>query len=93
MNGIAKLLLSPHHGPVNLGNPDEMSILELAEMIVRLTKSRSKIIFEKLPQDDPKVRQPDIQRAKKLLKWAPTVELEVGLAKTISYFRKALQIQ
>lgn len=93
VDGIVKLLLSVHHGPVNLGNPNEMSILELAEMIVRLTESRSKIIFKELPEDDPKVRQPDIQRAKKLLKWEPTVELEVGLAKTISYFREALQTQ
>ena len=74
-------------GPVNLGNSGELSILELAEMTIKMTGSRSKIIFEELPQDDPLQRQPDITLAKERLGWEPTVDLEVGLAKTIAYFK------
>jgi len=74
-------------GPVNLGNPEECSILQLAEMIVRLTGSQSKIIFEPLPQDDPIRRCPDITLANEKLNWEPTVELEEGMKKTIEYFR------
>ena len=74
-------------GPVNLGNPDEFTILELAEKVIRLTKSKSKIIRKKLPQDDPTQRQPDIKLAKKELKWEPKVKLEDGLKETIKYFR------
>ena len=74
-------------GPVNLGNSGELSILELAEMTIKMTGSRSKIIFEELPQDDPLQRKPDITLAKERLGWEPTVDLEVGLAKTIEYFR------
>lgn len=88
VKGIVSLLKSKHHGPVNLGNPNEMTILDLAEKIIRLTKSKSKIVFKPLPQDDPKVRQPDITRAKKLLKWQPKVDLDTGLKRTIAYFRK-----
>jgi UDP-glucuronate decarboxylase len=75
-------------GPVNLGNPDEFTILELAEKVIKLTKSKSRIIFKPLPQDDPTQRQPDIRLAKKKLKWKPTVKLEDGLKETIKYFRK-----
>lgn len=75
-------------GPVNLGNPDEFSILGLAEMIVSLTASRSKIIFKPLPQDDPLQRQPDITLATKCLDWEPKLNLEEGLKKTIEYFRE-----
>lgn len=75
-------------GPVNLGNPDEFSILELAEMVVSLTASRSKIIFKPLPQDDPLQRQPDITLATKCLDWEPKLNLEEGLKKTIEYFRE-----
>ena len=77
-------------GPVNLGNPDEMSIGELVETVVRLTGSKSKIINKPLPQDDPIRRQPDITRAKKALGWSPQVSLEDGLTETIAYFRKVL---
>lgn len=75
-------------GPINLGNPVEFTIRELAEKIVRLTNSRSKIIFNPLPQDDPKQRQPNISIAKEKLDWEPSVTLDIGLGKTISYFEK-----
>jgi UDP-glucuronate decarboxylase len=74
-------------GPVNLGNPEEHSIIALAEMIIRLTNSRSKIIFKSLPQDDPRRRRPDISLAKSELKWEPVVDLEQGLKETIAYFK------
>ncbi|OGS13283.1 MAG: NAD-dependent dehydratase [Elusimicrobia bacterium RIFOXYA2_FULL_58_8] len=86
IDGIYRLLVSRENNPVNLGNPHEISLLELAETIKRLTGSKSKIIFKPLPQDDPKMRRPDISRAKKLLKWHPKVSLEDGLKKTIAYF-------
>lgn len=80
-------------GPVNIGNPGEFTILELAEKIINLTKSKSKIIFLPLPQDDPAQRQPDISLAKKLLNnWEPKVPLEEGLTQTIEYFRKSLKL-
>ena len=77
-------------GPVNLGNPHESSILELAEMIIRLTGSTSKIIFKPLPQDDPLQRQPDNTLAKEKLQWEPGIDIEQGLKKTIGYFKDAL---
>ena len=80
-------------GPINLGNPDECSILQLAEMIIRLTRSRSKIIFKPLPQDDPIRRCPDITLAKEKLGWQPKVSLEEGLKKTIAYFETFLSQQ
>jgi dTDP-glucose 4,6-dehydratase len=83
IRGIVLLAESDEHLPVNLGNPDEKSLLELAETILRLTGSSSQIVFESLPVDDPQVRQPDITRAKQLLGWEPEVELEDGLRKTI----------
>lgn len=73
-------------GPVNLGNPHEFSMKQLAEQILRLTKSSSELVYNPLPQDDPKQRQPDVTLAKKLLNWQPTIELEEGLKKTIKYF-------
>lgn len=74
-------------GPVNIGNPNEFTILELAQEVIRLTQSKSKIIFEKLPMDDPMQRQPDISLAKERLNnWTPSIQLEEGLIKTISYF-------
>jgi UDP-glucuronate decarboxylase len=73
-------------GPVNLGNPGEFTVLELAEMIIKLTKSRSKLSYKPLPQDDPTQRCPDISIAKKTLGWTPTIQLEEGLKKTIAYF-------
>ena len=74
-------------GPVNLGNPQEYSILELAKMIIALTQSKSKIVFKPLPQDDPLQRKPDIKLAIEKLKWKPQTRLEAGLAETINYFR------
>ena len=78
-------------GPMNLGNPNEFTILELAEMIIHLTGSKSKLVFLDLPVDDPKQRQPDIALARDLLNgWSPQVELEEGLLQTIKYFKKML---
>jgi len=77
-------------GPVNIGNPGEFTMLELAEMVLRLTGSRSKISFQPLPSDDPKQRRPDISLAKQALDWEPKVSLEEGLVKTIAYFRHLL---
>ncbi len=77
-------------GPINIGNPSEFTILELAEKVIKLSNSKSKIVFKPLPQDDPKQRQPDISKAKKLLNWQPKVNLNEGLNKTIDYFDKVL---
>lgn len=77
-------------GPLNLGNPGEFTMIELAEKVLRLTGSKSKLIHMPLPQDDPKQRRPDISKAKQLLDWQPTIELEQGLERTIAYFRKAI---
>ena len=74
-------------GPINLGNPNEFSMNELAREIIKITKSKSKIEYQELPQDDPKKRQPDITLAKSELNWEPTIELEEGLKKTIHYFK------
>ncbi len=76
--------------PVNLGNPTEFTVRELAEMVIDLTGSRSKIIFKPLPVDDPTQRRPDISKARQLLDWQPTVPLKDGLARTISYFEAKL---
>jgi nucleoside-diphosphate-sugar epimerase len=81
---------APVHDPVNLGNPQEMTLLDLAKRILRLTGSASPIVFHPLPQDDPRVRQPDITRARTLLGWAPRVDVDEGLGKTIEWFRAAL---
>ena len=88
--GIYRVLMSGETRPVNLGNPQELTILELAETIVRLTGSRSKIVYTPLPQDDPKRRQPDITRARQLSGWEPKVEFADGLRETIAYFQKKL---
>ena len=95
IDGLIKLMDSPDDftGPLNLGNPNEFSILELAERVIRLTDSKSKIVFDPLPQDDPKQRQPDISLAKKRLDWQPGIDLEEGLKKTIAYFRKIAKSQ
>jgi dTDP-glucose 4,6-dehydratase len=90
VEGIARLLRSDYSGPVNCGNPIETTILEFAERIKALTKSPSEIVFRPLPVDDPKVRQPDIARARTLLGWEPKVALEEGLRHTIAYFKPAL---
>ena len=77
-------------GPVNLGNPQEFTILELAQKVIQYTDSKSKIIYKELPKDDPMQRKPDITLAKKELSWEPKVNLEEGLKKTISYFKKRI---
>ncbi len=89
IEGLVRMMNGPDAfvGPVNLGNPSEFSMLDLAKMIVGLTGSRSKMIFKTLPQDDPLQRQPDISLAKEKLQWEPRVDLEQGLKKTIEYFR------
>jgi dTDP-glucose 4,6-dehydratase len=92
VEGIYKLMCSDCHTPVNLGNPDEITIGEFAETVIRLTGSKSKIIYKPLPQDDPKQRRPDITKAKKLLNWEPKVGLEEGLTQVIEWFRKQLKM-
>ena len=77
-------------GPINLGNPNEFTMLELAEQVIRLTGSKSKLRFEPLPQDDPKQRQPDISKAKRILDWEPKIQLDEGLDLTIRYFKSVL---
>jgi UDP-glucuronate decarboxylase len=76
--------------PVNIGNPGEFSMIELAEKVIRMTGTLSKIVFQPLPQDDPKQRKPDITKANNLLNWQPTIDLTSGLTKTIDYFRKVV---
>ena len=88
IEGIYALFLSEERGPVNIGNPAELSVLEFARVIQRLTKTSSEIIFDPLPEDDPKVRQPDITKARTKLGWEPKVGLEEGLMRTIGYFRE-----
>jgi dTDP-glucose 4,6-dehydratase len=90
MEGIYRLLQSDCHEPVNLGNPDEISIKDLAQEIIELTGSKSKIVYESLPIDDPKVRQPDISKAMNLLKWTPEITREEGLRRTIEYFKNSI---
>ena len=85
IEGFMRLIDSDYHEPVNIGNPGEFTILELAEVVIRLTGSRSQIVFEALPQDDPAVRRPDISLARRLLGWEPKVELEEGLRMTLAY--------
>jgi dTDP-glucose 4,6-dehydratase len=89
--GIHRLLQSDEHLPVNIGNPNEMTVLQFASKILELTSSKSPIIYKPLPQDDPQVRQPDITKARRVLGWEPKVGLEEGLAKTIEYFRGRLE--
>jgi len=90
IEAFVRMMNSPDDfvGPVNMGNPDEFTILELAEMVIKLTASKSKIIFKPLPQDDPLQRQPDITLAKEKLGWEPKIKLEEGLGKTIEYFKE-----
>jgi dTDP-glucose 4,6-dehydratase len=85
--GILKLMDSPLNEPVNIGNPHEMSIEEMARLIIRMTESPSRVVFKPLPTDDPKVRRPDITRARTLLGWEPQVALDAGLTSTIEYFK------
>ena len=91
IEGIMKLFKSNYNLPVNIGNPKEMSVLELAKKIKIITNSSSKIVFTDLPVDDPKIRMPDISKAKKILGWQPEVSLDNGLLKVIDYFKKRLK--
>ena len=92
VEGLVRLMASPHsvHGPINLGNPGEFQIIELARKVLAMTGSRSELVHESLPEDDPVQRQPDITLARKNLDWSPTVELDEGLGETIRYFERAL---
>jgi len=91
VDGLVKLLMAPDteeiHGPVNIGNPQELTVAEIARKILALTSSSSSIVYQPLPEDDPKVRRPDITRARQLLGWSPRISLEEGLQRTITYFR------
>ena len=91
IEGIYRLLTSDQNNPINIGNPNEMTIKEMADKILQATNSESKITYVPLPEDDPKVRQPDITRAKKYLNWEPVVELDEGLQSTLKYFKEQLQ--
>jgi UDP-glucuronate decarboxylase len=92
IEGFVRLMNYPesYHLPVNIGNPNEFTIMELADKVIALTGSKSKIVYNPLPQDDPMQRKPNIERAQKLLDWKPTIELEEGLKKTINYFENKL---
>jgi dTDP-glucose 4,6-dehydratase len=90
VRGLVLLAESEAHEPINLGNPDEMTLLEMAKLVVELTGSRSEIVFEALPIDDPQVRQPDIARARDLLGWEPEISLRDGLARTVEHYTRIL---
>jgi dTDP-glucose 4,6-dehydratase len=92
VDGIYRLLMSDLNEPVNIGNPIEMTIQQMAEKILQLCKTQSKIIYTPLPEDDPKIRQPNISKAKKHLKWEPRVKLDEGLKATMEYFKEQLNI-
>ena len=93
VEGIYRLLLSNETDPVNIGNPDEITMLDLAKEILEITGSKSEIVFKPLPEDDPKIRQPNIERAKRILGWEPRVNRREGLLKTLEYFRVAIARQ
>jgi len=92
VDGILRLMDAPTNDPVNIGNPAELTIEDMARTIIRMTGSASTLVYQPLPEDDPKVRKPDITRAKEILGWEPTVALEEGLTKTIDYFRTKLSV-
>ena len=91
IEGILRLSRSDAHFPVNIGNPVEWTILECAQLILRVTGSESKIVYSPLPQDDPLQRQPDISKAKRLFGWEPKVDLETGLKLSLDYFKKCIE--
>jgi len=93
IEGIYRLMMSDYSDPMNIGNPEEHTILDFAEFILKLTGKSSKIIFKELPEDDPKQRRPDITKARKILNWEPKVSLEEGIRKTIRYFEGVLYSQ
>jgi dTDP-glucose 4,6-dehydratase len=90
VEGIWRLMGSSVSDPINIGNPHEMTLLALAEKILRLSGSQSEIVFEPLPEDDPKVRQPDITRARTLLGWEPRIDVDEGLRRSLAWFRDCL---
>ncbi|MEW5807033.1 MAG: UDP-glucuronic acid decarboxylase family protein [Acidobacteriota bacterium] len=92
VEGLYRLLLLDYHEPLNIGNPGEMTVKEMAEKIIRITGSKSRIVFKPLPIDDPKVRQPDISLARKVMNWEPKVSIEAGLRRTIDDFKKRLAL-
>lgn len=92
VEGIYRLAMSEENEPVNIGNPEEVSILDFAKEIIDLTGSKSKIVFNDLPKDDPKVRKPNIDKARKVLGWEPVVKRKEGLAKTLEYFTKTVDM-
>ena len=87
-----RMMASNLNEPVNLGNPNEMTILQLAQTIIKMTNSHSTIEYHALPQDDPKVRQPDISKARRELSWLPKTTLETGLKKTLAYFESRIKL-
>lgn len=91
IEGIIKMIKSKEEGPINIGNPKEFKIIDLAKIVKKMTKSNSQIIYKNLPQDDPKLRCPNISLAKNKLKWSPKVNLEEGINKSLNYFRKAVK--
>lgn len=91
IDGIYRLMLSEEHLPTNVGNPTEFTVLEFAHEVLKLSGSKSEIVFEPLPQDDPKQRKPDITKAREVLGWEPKIELQEGLAKTLEYFQTRLK--
>ncbi|MGA3347978.1 MAG: UDP-glucuronic acid decarboxylase family protein [Candidatus Sulfotelmatobacter sp.] len=93
IDGFLRLAKSDEHLPVNIGNPNEFTILECAQLVLKVTGSKSKIAYELLPQDDPKQRQPDISKARTLLEWEPKIQLEEGLLLSLDYFQKAVQLE
>jgi len=92
IDGIFRLAMSDFHEPVNIGNPREMTIKEFADEIIRITGTKSGIEYRPLPEDDPKVRQPDITRAKKILGWQPRIDFDEGIRETIEYFRQHIEL-
>jgi dTDP-glucose 4,6-dehydratase len=90
IDGFLRLAKSDEHLPVNIGNPNEFTILECAQHVLKITGSKSKIAYQPLPPDDPKQRQPDITKARTLLGWEPKIQLEEGLKRSLDYFRKAV---
>jgi dTDP-glucose 4,6-dehydratase len=86
VDGIYRLMLSSEQEPINLGNPHEMAVQEMAETIIQITGSKSRIVYRPLPEDDPKVRQPDVSKAKRVLDWEPKVDVREGLKRTVEWF-------
>ncbi|MGZ4866279.1 MAG: UDP-glucuronic acid decarboxylase family protein, partial [Candidatus Angelobacter sp.] len=93
VDGILKLSRCDEHDPVNIGNPVEFTILECARLVLKVTGSTSPIVYEPLPQDDPKQRRPDISKAQRLLAWEPKIDLEAGLKLSMAYFKQAIQLE